>query len=523
MKILTVAQMTEVDRLSTEQYGFPGILLMENAGMHCFRVLQEEFSVDLAELRIVLVCGKGNNGGDGMVLARQLLQHGIPSRVFLLGRLTELQGGAAVNASILSHSGQSIHEVVDESQMAALEHALEACDIAVDALLGTGLSKPLVGRYARAVEAINRSPGFRLAVDIPSGMCADSVTSCGLSVWADRTVTFTAPKIAHILSEAGERLGQLDIVPIGSPAALLDREDYFLELIDEQKAADSLIARSLNSHKGSYGHLLVLAGSRGKSGAAAMAARAALRSGVGLVTLAVPRGIQSEVAVSSPEVMTEGLAEDELGAFDSAAWEEVKALLEGKTALALGPGLSLQPGAAGLVRQVVEESQLPVVLDAGAVDALRDHLELLNQCQASLILTPHPGEFSRLTGTSPSEIASRRIDVARDFAGKYGVWLVLKGFRTILADPRGKVRVCPLGNPGMATAGMGDVLTGVIGALLAGHAAQGSGQGALAAASAGLYVHSLAGDLAASEVGMDGMLARDVIDCLPEAMAQLRD
>ena len=523
MKILTVAQMTEVDRLSTEQYGIPGLLLMENAGMNCHRVLQEEFSEDLAELRIVVVCGKGNNGGDGMVLARQLLQHRIPSLVFLLGRLADLKGDAALNASILSHSGQSIHAIDDDSQMAALENSLEACDIAVDALLGTGLSKPLVGRYARAVEAINRSSGFRLAVDIPSGMSADSVTSSGLSVWADRTVTFTAPKIAHILSEDGERLGHLDVVSIGSPAALLDREDYFLELIDERQAADSLIPRSLNSHKGSYGHLLVLAGSRGKSGAAAMAARAALRTGAGLVTLAVPRCIQSEVAALNPEVMTEGLSEDDQGAFDSAAWEEVKPLLEGKTALAVGPGFSLQSGAARLVRRVVAESQLPVVLDAGAVDALRDHLDVLNRRQASLVLTPHPGEFSRLTGIPTTEISSHGIHLARDFAGKYRVWLVLKGFRTLLADPQGKVRVCSLGNPGMATAGMGDVLTGVIGALLAGHAAQETGQGALAAASAGLYVHSLAGDLAASRIGMDGMIAGDVIDCLPEAMAQLRD
>ncbi len=523
MKILTVTQMMEVDRLSTEECGIPSILLMENAGMHCFRALEEEFSADLAELQIVLVCGKGNNGGDGMVVARQLLQQAAPAQVFLLGRQSQIAGDSAVNATILVQSGQFIHEVVDEPQLALLESALETCDIVVDALLGTGLSKPLTGRYARAVEAINRCPGFRLAVDIPSGMAADSVMSSGLSVWADRTVTFTAPKVAHVMSEDMERLGQLEVVPIGSPVALLEKEDYFLELIDEQRAADCLFARLPNSHKGDYGHLLLLAGSRGKSGAAAMAAHAAFRTGVGLVTLVVPRGIQSEAAAANPEVMTEGLAEDELGAFDSTAWEELRPLLQGKSALAIGPGLSLRSGAAGLVRRVLEESQLPVVLDAGGVDALRDHVDLLSRRQAPLILTPHLGEFSRLTGTPTSEIATRGIALARDFAREYGVWLVLKGFRTLLADPQGRVRVCPLGNPGMATAGMGDVLTGVIGGLFAGHAAQGTSQGALAAASAGLYLHSLAGDLAASEIGMDGMMAGDVIDCIPDAVAQLRD
>ncbi len=523
MKILTVEQMREVDRLSTELHGVPGLLLMENAGSQLYRALENHFGEQLSRRSIALFCGKGNNGGDGLVLARQLAMRGFAPHVYLLARSSGVKGDAAVNLEIWTKSGGRFQEVDPES-WPEVEERVGSYDLIVDALLGTGLDKPLEGLYARAVAAINRSQAFVLAVDIPTGMFSDSVRQSGEIVQADLTVTFTAPNIAHILHHQQEALGRLEVVPIGSPPTLLDRPDFFLRLMQQDEVAEYRLPRLASSHKGTYGHLLVVAGSRGKSGAAVLASTAALLSGAGLVTACVPDGIRTEVAAHRPELMTEGLTETSRGTLAREALSPLRALSKDKDAVALGPGLGTASETNQLVRRLVDELEAPLVVDADGINAFAGRAKDLRSASGQpIVATPHPGEFSRLSGLSTSEIVSEPVRVARQFSLDHGVWLVLKGFRTLVATPRGQVHACPLGNPGMATAGMGDVLTGVLTAMLGFCRASGrSGDDDISrAVILGVYLHSLAGDLAGQLEGFEALTAASVLESISEAYAAL--
>jgi ADP-dependent NAD(P)H-hydrate dehydratase / NAD(P)H-hydrate epimerase len=523
MKILTARQMNEVDRRTSEEFGVPSLLLMENAGINLFMALAERFE-DLLQKRIAIFCGKGNNGGDGLVLARQLAQRGTPPDVYLLGRGEEVRGDARVNLDIYRQAGWPLSEVPSEQEWAPVSGRLSGYEIVVDAILGTGISKPLEGFYLRVVRDLNAAENFVLAVDIPSGMVSDALLGGRETVFADLTVTFTAPKVAQVLNEDQDALGELHVVSIGTPPACLDSEEYWLNLMTGGQMRDALPQRLTYSHKGNFGHLAVVAGSRGKSGAAVLAATAALRAGAGLVTACTPDVVQPVVAQHRPEVMTEGLPSSAQGSFAFSALESLLGILGGKDAACLGPGLTTHSETVQLVQHLVRNSPVPLVMDADALNAFEGTVQGLRNLQGqALVLTPHPGEFSRLVDQPVSVIRERKLEISRDFAREQGLWLVLKGFRTLVADPSGRVFACPLGNPGMATAGTGDVLTGVLGAFIAGYCAQGrtSPEEITSAVNLGVYVHALAGDLAASAVGKTALISGDITAHLGAAFDEI--
>ncbi len=526
MKILNVEQMTEVDRLSTEKCGIPSLLLMENAGMNLFRALRQTFREHLSAQRILILCGKGNNGGDGLVLARQLVQRGMEPRVVLLGRRQEVKGDAAANLNIFLESGQPVQEVDSLEAWRGIQPEMARADVIVDALLGTGLGKPLRDLYAEAVRSINQNRAFVLAVDIPTGMFSDSLEPSPLSVQADLTVTFTAPKIAHVFNPDQAAMGRVIVAPIGSPEWLMDRPEYYLQLLEPEELSELLTDRPLDTHKGALGKVAVIGGSRGKAGAAALAASAALHAGSGLVTALVPRGAQGLVASFLPDIMTEGLPETDSGGFNREAASPVLEILAHMNAAALGPGLGTHPESFDFVRELVTHSPVPLVLDADALNALaQDPSKIRNDKGQPLVLTPHPGEFGRLIGRRTSELLPDRIRLSRNFARQHGVWLVLKGFRSLIAEPGGQVYVCDRGNPGMATGGMGDVLSGVLLRHLGELDARGWNlpEEVTWPVALGVYLHSAAGDLAEEDLGPESLTASALIEYLGEAARQLRE
>lgn len=522
-KILTAKQMAQVDLETTELCGVPSLVLMENAGLNLYMVLRDDFR-DLEKRRIAIFCGKGNNGGDGFVLARQLVQRGIRPDVYLLSSIETVCGNAQVNLQAYLNAGQSVVEVKRSNQWQELRPAINQYHIIVDALLGTGLSKPLQKLYSQVVSTINSTEAFVLSVDIPSGMFSDALKGGVQTVQATATVTFTAPKVAHILNEDQAALGRLYIVPIGTPSGLLEREEFDLNLITGEQVFSRLPDRETGAHKGHFGHVAIVAGSRGKSGAAVLSGEAALRTGSGLVTVCTPEVSQVTVASCRPELMTKGYDCTKGGAFSRQAADPVAGFLHNKDAAGLGPGLGREPETVDFVHRVVGASQTPLVIDADALSAFEQRIDSLkNDHDQPLVLTPHPGEFSRLTGHPIPQIQSQRVELARQFAQQRGVWVVLKGFRTLVAEPQGQVYACPLGNPGMATAGMGDVLTGVLTSLIGTFRAQGKTTSGdiTSAVLLGSYLHSLSGDIAALEVGAETLTAGDVTSHLGRAYRQL--
>jgi hydroxyethylthiazole kinase-like uncharacterized protein yjeF len=522
MKILTAAQMQRIDRLTTERYGVPSLTLMENAGRGFVEFLKERFS-PLGDHRIVIVCGRGNNGGDGMVVARLLHEEGLKPRVLLLADPNGLKGDAAVNWERLKPCGPP--EVVEDSAAwRCLKPGLQDATLVIDALFGTGLSKPVEGFLAEVIRDMNGAfPQARVvAVDLPSGISADTGELIGECVRADASVTFTAPKIAHVLPPACERVGEWVVKAIGTPAeALVNDRELQLNLTCREELAWLARPRPVEAHKGIFGHVLILAGSIGKTGAAAMAAKAALRAGAGLVTVATARNALPIIASLGMEYMTEPLPETAAGTISLRALDEGRLdhLVEGKSVLAVGPGIGTVPETAELVRTVVNRYDAPVVLDADGLTAFAGCMGSLRAASRVRVLTPHPGEMARLTGRKTADIVARRVELAREFAREHQVTLVLKGFRTLTAAPDGQVWVNPTGNPGMASGGTGDVLTGLIAALLGQFPARPVTQ----AVAAAVYLHGLAGDLAASELGEASLIAGDLLDALPRAFRALAE
>jgi len=520
MKILTAAQMQRIDRLTTERYGVPSLTLMENAGRGCVEFLAERFA-PLAEQKIVILCGKGNNGGDGMVVARLLREQGLHPTVLLFSDPQSVRGDAQINWQRLAASGPP-EVAADSAAWSQRLPGLQGATLLVDALFGTGLTKPLEGFFAGVVRDINEKlPRARvMAVDLPSGLSADSGELIGECVRAHAAVTFTAPKLAHVFPPACERVGEWVVRDIGTPReALEDDPELFLNLMGREELTWLAAPRKIDAHKGNFGHVLVLAGAVGKTGAAAMAAKAALRAGAGLVTVATAKSALPIIASLGMEFMTEALPETEVGSISPRALDygRLDKLVEGKDVLAVGPGIGTARETAELVRTVVNRYPLPLVLDA-------DGLSAFTGCAASLrtdglirVLTPHPGEMARLTGKTTAEILAHRVDVAREFARERQVTLVLKGSRTLTAAPDGKVWVNPTGNPGMATGGTGDVLTGIIAGLLAQFPLRSPSE----VVAAGVFVHGLAGDLATKEIGEPSLIAGDLLDYLPSAFRSL--
>ena len=503
MKVLTAAEMRAVDRQTMER-GIPGIVLMENAGHRVVEFLAERFA-PLSAQRIAILCGKGNNGGDGMVIARQLFTRFQPAAldVVLLADPEELKGDAAANYRMLEACGCPVlREVPDEARGATL---------VLDALLGTGITGPATGRMLEAIRDINT--GFPLArvvaVDIPSGMPGDAGYPVGEFARADYTVTFTAPKVGLVLPPNCDHTGELIVGAIGSPPELF--EDAPLSLVDPEMFLELLAPRPPGGHKGTFGHVLAVAGSRGKTGAAALTGLGALRAGAGLVTVASAASAIPQIAAHAPELMTEPLAETPLGSIALTA--RLDAIAEGKTVIAMGPGLGRDPDIRELVTGALAAFDQPMVLDA---DALMEHVS--GSPGRIRVLTPHPGEMARLIGKTTAEVQRDRLGVARAFATGRGVTLVLKGQRTVIAFPDGRVWINPTGTPALGTGGSGDVLTGLIAGFLAQFPE--TPDEAVAAA---VYLHGLAGEIGARTLGEKCLIATDILRYLPDAMEECAD
>ncbi len=514
MKVLSASQMQDLDRQAIEEFGIPGIVLMENAGRGMAGHILDRFA-GLKPGPVLVLAGKGNNGGDGYVIGRHLMEQGWQVETLVLAEPSAVNGDAAVNLKILQALGGSVAFAPDEH---SLEHALAgtaAPCLLVDALFGTGLMKPVAGRYAQAIDWMNRSTAPVAAVDIPSGIDASSGEILGCCVSAELTVTFAFPKIGQVSYPGAGHVGELVTVDIGIPrqASIGVTDDCLL--IDRAAAQTMLPVRPADGHKGTFGHLGVIAGSVGKTGAAVMTAEAALRGGCGLVTLACPAQVQPVVAGKLTEVMTLALP-DRDGEVSTSALPALIAFIEGKQALAIGPGLGLGAEAADLMCCLMRDCPLPLVIDADGLTALAGHLELLERRRnLATILTPHPGEMARLVGLSVQDVQARRIAITRDFAVRHGVVVVLKGARTITALPDGRLRINASGHAGMASGGMGDVLTGVIGSLLA------QGLDAGSAAALAVYLHGSSGDRLVATYGNAGLLAGDLLAELPAARRAL--
>ncbi len=505
MKVLTAAQMREVDRRTIES-GIPGLILMENAAHGVLNVLREAFS-PLPAQRIAVFCGKGNNGGDGLAIARLLATHHRPEalHVILAGRPEEYHGDAAANLRMLEASGVGFSlDVPAEAHRATL---------VVDALLGTGLEGPARGRPLELIRAINSLGVPVAAVDVPSGMESDRAALPPEFVHARHTVTFTAPKVCHALAPSCDHLGALHVMPIGSRSSLYeDDPSLWLTLTASGSFRKLFAARPKESNKGAFGHALIIAGSRSKPGAAALAGMSALRAGAGLVTVASAASAVASIAGHAAELMTEPLPETREGTLSAGALDAFDTFISRKNVVALGPGLGTSPDVARLVRGVLEQSQTPVIVDADGLNVLGTG-DIPNP--APRILTPHPGEMGRLTGLDVARIQADRVNVTRTFAMKHGVWLVLKGHRTLIASPDGNVAINPTGSPAMATAGTGDVLTGLIAGLLAQHPDE---IGAVLRAA--VWLHGRAGELAAQALGELSVIAGDLLLFLPEAIRE---
>ena len=515
MEVLTSQQMRRIDRRAARKFGVPEIVLMENAGLRVLETLQR-IDGDLKSRAILVLCGRGNNGGDAFVLTRHLHNQGIPFTAILFGHRRDVHGSAAINLRALERLGEAPREVTGKGEWRAARELLERSDLIVDGILGTGLSRPVEGLLASVIEDVNDARAVVVAIDVPSGLSGDTHDIPGPCIRADHTVTFVRPKLPHVLPPAEEMCGRVHVVDIGLPNEAVAAEGADLDLLQPGELAPLLPKRRSDSHKGDYGHALVIAGSRGKGGAARLAALGALRAGCGLVTAAVPRGLQAGFVSRAMEVMTEGLPETADGTLAESGLPRLLALLEGKQAVAIGPGLTTHPETTRLVREVVRRARVPVVLDADGVNAFAGDGSLLSGRKRPLILTPHPGEMGRLLETSSREVQSRRLPLARAFARTHHCHLVLKGYRSLVATPAGKVHVNPTGNPGMATGGSGDVLTGLVVGLLA------QGIEVSAAARLGVYLHGLAGDLAAAEVGEAPLIARDILRSFPAALLRLK-
>jgi NAD(P)H-hydrate epimerase len=514
MKIVTAEQMQALDRRTILEAGVPSLTLMERAGAGVVSQMEDVFG-PLSGKTVTIVCGKGNNGGDGLVVARLLTKKRARVRVFLLTGEKDLSRDArTMYRRLVQTAGKSTVRTLGSIEQ--LKSPLAESEVVVDALLGTGLSAPVTGNYRDAIETINEAQRPTVAVDLPSGIHADTGSVLGAAVRATLTVTFGLPKLGLYVGPGIDHAGQVRIVDIGIPSSYAEEVESRISLLTEALIRGVLPHRPPSSHKGTFGHAAIIAGSVGKTGAAAMAAKAALRMGAGLVTVATPSSVNDTLEAKLLEAMTVPMPETKARTLARSGLDRLLTFISARTAVAIGPGLTIHPETIELVQALIRQMDKPAVLDADALNALAGKASLLRECKTPPILTPHPGEMARLEAeATPQSVNADRIGIASRFAAQRGVVLVLKGARTVVARPDGAVAICPTGNPGMATAGTGDVLTGMIVGLLA----QGLTQ--WDAACAATFLHGLAGDLAAARLGVAGMIAGDVIDQIPHALVQV--
>lgn len=513
MYAATAAQSRSIDRRTIEEIGIPSPVLMENAGLAVAAAVARRCG-GVRGRSIVVLCGKGNNGGDGFVVARHLAVQGARVRLFLAGARDKLSGDAALEAQIAANMGLPIAEL--QSPAGAAE-ALAGADAAVDALLGTGTRGEVTGLMADLIEALNAGPAPVVAVDVPSGLNVDTGLPCGHCVRAVETVTFGVLKRGLALYPGAAYAGRVVLAPISIPDAAIEAEGIGVCLLQAPDAAALLPRREAWAHKGSAGSVLVAGGSLGMAGAAAMAALSALRVGAGLVRLAVPASLNDVLQAKATEVITLPVAQTDAGSFAPAGLRDAVERAGGSECVALGPGLGRNPETVRGFLEILPEVKAPLVIDADGLNALAEHPEVFGRLASPPVLTPHPGEMSRLLGKSVADVQGDRIAAAEEAARRFHAIVVLKGAGTVVAGPDGAVSINSTGNAGMASAGMGDVLTGTIAGLVA------QGLAPRDAAVLGVFVHGLAGDLAAADRGGIGLLATDVQERLPAALQALRE
>ncbi len=515
MRLVTAETMRELDRITIEEKNIDSIELMENAALGVAeKVLRESIHRPLK--RGLIICGKGNNGGDGIAVARLLASEGLHLTLFLLGKGSELKGDPAVNFNRLPPE-VLLKEIEDADQLKNAIEAEDEIDFVVDAIIGTGMTGEITGLPRNAIELVNSLGKPVFAVDIPTGVNADTGGLLGDAVKADFTITFGLPKVGLYLYPGADRVGEIIVVDIGIPDDVLDSITYPIQITEPSWATDKIKPRKKDTHKVDYGRLLVVAGKTGMLGAAYLVCQGALRAGVGLVTAAVIAEDYPILAGKLVEGMTRPVSTGPRGTFHPASIDDMTDLLDTADAIAVGPGMGTEEEAVEFLERLLTVYKGPVVIDADGIKNLKGLENLLSDRELPGVITPHPGEFSALTGMRKEDILSDRIRAASDLSGKLNAAVVLKGAQTVITEPGGSTRINLTGNPGMATAGSGDVLTGVIAGLLA------QGYPPFDASTLGVFLHGLAGDLACVEMGEMSLIASDLVNYLPKAFAWLKE
>ena len=506
MKVVLNDEIRQIDKIAIEKYGIPGIILMENAGISVVNEIIKDFSLDS---KFTIICGTGNNGGDGFVIARHLHNRGYKLKVFLVGEKNGIKRDALINHNIVKKIGIHINEVLHEDDLITLEENILHYPIVIDALFGTGLNKEIKGIPEGVINTINTYSKNTISIDIPSGIGGNSGRVFGRAVRANKTFSFALPKRGNLMYPGADYNGELIIKDIGIPNGAFKNMELKVNLINLELIKANLPSRKKDTHKGSYGKANIIAGSAGMAGAAVLTCSSALRTGLGLLKLYIGESLNHIVKASVPEAITVPLQEVRKGIIGI---NHIEKIIEGAKyadVLAIGPGCGTSSELSEIVKHVLMDLEVPMVIDADGLNALSKNIEWIFEKKSEVIITPHLGEMSRLSNMPIEKIEDNPIKIAKKFSAKWNVTLVLKGARTIIASPEGEVFISTKGNPGMATAGSGDVLTGIITGLMA------QGLKPLKAAVTAVYLHGLTGDRVASEKGEYGLLAGDLVKALP--------
>lgn len=514
MKVLSPQRMAQYDRYAIETWGIPSAVLMENAGRNTYRLMKEKYLG--GRKRVVVICGRGNNGGDGFVIARYALMDGYTVRVLLVGAKNDLKGDAALNMNLYASLAGEIVELTGDYS-GNLEMVLKHADVIVDAIFGTGLSKPVGGMEKTVIDAINASGKPVISVDIPSGIDGSTGKMLGSAIRAEHTYTYAYPKIGQVMPPGSEHTGRLTVIDISIPSFVEDKVGFDAEIVDGEMLRRFLKVRSRSSHKGSFGHAVVIAGSPGKTGAAHMASLAALKIGAGLVTLIVPETLNPILEMKTTEVMTYPVKDDGKGFFVPASFDDIASFVQDKDVVIMGPGLSQNDGVAELARRIYAEIDKPFVIDADGINAFQGHTDVLKSTKRQTVLTPHPGEMARLVGRTPKEVNASRIETARSFSDEWGVTILLKGATSVLAAAGGGIFLNPTGNPSLAKGGSGDILTGFIGGLAS------QGYTLTESTLLGAYLHGYMADTWVEDNSDLDLLACDLLTGLGRAIEDIRN
>lgn len=514
MMIVTGKQMKEIDRTAIEDYKIPGLKLMETAGHYVYEEIIKEIGQDKYK-KIVVICGAGNNGGDGYVVARKLKSNFFPVKVYSTVDIKKLSGDAKINYERLIELDVPVSVLDQSNVLDTFIEDVEEAEIIVDAILGTGITREVNKNLRMIFDVINNSSNKILSVDIPSGVGAEDGKIYGIAIKATKTITFQLPKLGCIFYPGAEYIGELVVKDIGIPKEVLKERSSDVFLIDKTLVKQILKPRKKDIHKGDCGKLLVIAGSKGMAGAAALACKSAIRSGVGIVKAAVPSVINDIIQISVPEAISVPLADNKKGQIETSCLNEILNHIKDCNAVAIGPGLGKNEDILKIINTIIKNTDIPLVVDADGLNAVGLNADTIFSLRNSIVITPHPGEMARLTGLDIKHINENRIEIAREYSRKWGIIVLLKGSRTVIALPNGKVYINTSGNPGMASGGSGDVLTGVLSSFLA---QKFKIEDAVVAAA---FIHGLAGDIMAEKFGEYGLAASDIATGTAVAIKEL--